>query len=232
MNADPARRPVSRPLRAAAAGALAALLAACNVIPAPQADPTRYFVLGEAADAGSAPDHAPVATGARLGLRVRLGPAYLEGRAIVVRRGPNEIAPQEFSRWGDPLDAALQRRITTRLARAAGVARVLQPPFPLDPESRIVDVTVEIVRCEGVLLPDGTGTSSLEAVIELAEPGGLGRVIARRGYSAPAVSWDGHDFGALARALGTQADGLAAAVAAMLPDVPPAPAADPVSPRP
>lgn len=200
----------ARLLRLLPAAVLAALvLAACDVIPPPQADPTRYFVLTSPTPA-SADSPAP-SGGLRIGLRAVELPGYLHSPDMVVRRGENELALEDYDRWAEPLDAAIGRVIRERLRQDPAVARLFSQPFPLDTD-RDYDVVVSIRRCEG-----DAGSAVFEASFEIATAGANPRIVARRTYVAPAASWDGHDFGRLAALLSADVDSLAREIASALP---------------
>jgi uncharacterized lipoprotein YmbA len=181
-------------------------LAGCNVIPPPQADATRTYVLA----APAAPAAGATAPGAlRIGLRSVDLAGYLRTDDLVVRRGPNELSLNDYARWGEPLDAGIARVLRARLLADPSVASVEGPrPEPTDP--RDYDVSVEILHCEG-----GPDAASFAARIEIATPDG--RVVARRVYVAPAEAWDGRDYARLAALLSGDVAGLGGVIASALP---------------
>ena len=87
-------------------------MAGCNVVPPPQADPTRFYVLASPAPAVPG----GVTKLKRLNLRPVDVAAYLRSRPIVVRRGDNEVQFRDFARWGEPLEQGVAPR---RLAQQA-----------------------------------------------------------------------------------------------------------------
>lgn len=186
-----------RPLLPAAA---LLLLAGCNVLPEPQSDNTRYYVLEGAAAA------APEAPAVRLGLRRVEIPAYLKTKAMVVRTGGNELRYAESARWAEPLEAGLARALRDQLAARAAVSSY---PFPAQQE-RDYDVTVHVTAAEGA--DEGVRFS---ATFELARASD-GQVVARRSYAAPAAEWRG-DHARLAAQLSVAVAGLAGEIIAAVP---------------
>lgn len=207
--------------RVALPGACAAfglLLAGCNIIPAPAADPTRYYVLsGPAASPSGAQ---PISGSLRVGLRaVELAP-YLKKGVIVVRTGDNEVTYPNEARWGEPLEREVLNSLRNRLLAAPTVGRVFTPPFPFD-EPRDYDVSVRVTQCEGVR-PAGGGAASVSfaATLEITATGAAGAVVARRTFVAPAARWDGRDYGRLAAEISLAVGALGQVVVEALPAKP------------
>ncbi len=190
------------------------LLAGCDVIPAPQADPTRYYVLS---DSGPAPAEASVGPGLRLGLRSVELAGYLKSPDLIVRRGPNELAPQDYARWAEPLDSGIARLVRDQLRADPAVSRVYQQPFPLDAD-RDYDVSVAVARCEG-----GAGSAHFAATVEISTAGDNPHLVARRTFLAPDAAWDGRDFGRLAGLLSADVQALGKDIVAALPSSRPGP---------
>jgi uncharacterized lipoprotein YmbA len=182
---------------------LLGLLAACNVVPPAEDDPTRYFVLS---DPASAAVNAP-AGGARIGVREVNLESYLKKKEMVVRTGENEIEFRDFRRWAEPLDAAIMRVLRRRLLDGAGVAQVYTEPFPADQE-RDFDVTIDVRRCEGLLTPSGKYVASFAAMIEISTAGASPHVVSRTLFTAPEEAWDGKDFDRLASLLSADVSAL------------------------
>lgn len=190
----PARR---RFFRSSCALLALMLLAGCSVIPEPQADATRYFVLTERGlGEGVVPDHA---AGLRVGLKAVALPAYLDKGSLVVRRGDNEVDYRDYARWAEPLAAGIARVLSAQLRTSPAVERVLMHPFPFEQE-RDCDVAVSIVRCEGVI-DTGRPLVRFAAVLELTAADDAAKVLARRVFVAPDQPWDGTDHAALVQAL-------------------------------
>ncbi len=191
------------------------LLTGCSLVPKPQADPTRYYVLtaGSQAEAGGE----SASTGSLvLGVRrVEIAP-YLNGKDMVVRESGNEIAYQNFARWAEPLTTSINRALVGGLAQSDKVTRVYLQPFPFDSQ-RDYDVTVRVLRCEGERRADGQTVASFSAQVEVAAAKSGGAVIVRKVFVAPEAPWDGKDFGALARLLSEAVQALGADLAAALP---------------
>lgn len=186
--------------------------AGCSFLPEPKSDPTRYYVLGGAGAADEAP--AKAEGGLVVGLRAVQVPAYLGGKAMIVRSHGNEIDYRDFSRWAEPLDTAIATRVADRLKQAPGVARVLTYPFPLE-VARDVDVKLRVLRCEGVRGDGDTAQVSVEVQVFGAAGGD---VLATKVLTAPASAWDGGDFGRLADLLGRGIDTVADELATLLPE--------------
>jgi uncharacterized lipoprotein YmbA len=187
-------------------------LAACSIAQPPTDDPTRYFVLSDAA-AQQAP---AAAGGVRIGLRAVRLEGYLKRKEIVVRTGENEVEFRDFRRWAEPLDAGIARIVRSRLLASPGVAQVYAEPFPLD-QDRDFDVLVEVRKCEGSLTPSGTWAASLSATIEVSTAGANPHVVARRTFLAPLAAWDGSDFDRLASLLSADVSALGQEVLAEIP---------------
>lgn len=190
--------PLIFPFRLPLIGLCLLVVSGCTLLPAPSSDPTRYYVLSGASLDQTRPtkaEHARV-----IGLkRIEITP-YLNGKDLVVREAGNEITYHSFSRWAEPLATSIGRVLADRLEASANVARVYAQPFPFE-VARDYDLAVSVVRCEGERRADGRAVPSLVAVIELTEAKAGGAVVHRKTFIAPAQSWDGKDFGALAAAL-------------------------------
>lgn len=185
-----------------APAATALLLAGCNILPEPQPDSARFYVLESN---GSAV--APEAQAVRVGLRRVEVPSYLRGKTMVVRNGANELRYIDSARWAEPLDQGLMRVLRDQLSGRVAVSTY---PFPVQVE-RDFDVTLHITAAEG--REDGVRFTATFEVVRVKDNG----VVARRSYTAPAAAWGG-DYGRLAAELSRAAAGLAdeivAAVAA------------------
>ena len=192
--------------------------AGCNLIPAPTPDSTRYYVLaGPALGAAGVP---PVTGALRLGLRNVEVASYLKKGSLVVRTGENEVRFPDEARWGDPLEREILSSLRGQLLAASAVGRVFVQPFPFD-EPRDYDVSVRVIRCEGVD-PAGGGKASVSftAMLEITTSGAAGEVVARKRFVAPEAAWDGKDFGRLAAELSNAVAALSQEVVAALPAKP------------
>jgi uncharacterized protein len=201
-----------RPLCPFAVVGLLGLLAACNVVPPPEDDPTRYFVLSDPVSTAVA---ATVAGGARIGVREVKLESYLKKKEMVVRTGENEIEFRDFRRWAEPLDAAIVRVLRRRLLDAAGVAQVYTEPFPTD-QDRDFDVTIDVRRCEGLLTSSGKYVASFAAMVEVSTAGSGAHVVSRKLFTAPDAAWDGKDFDRLANLLSADVSALGQEVLAVI----------------
>ncbi len=203
--------PLTRSISTALAVFGGLLFAGCQVLPEAVVDPTKYYVL-------NSPNPTPQADKPAgklvIGLQPVELPGYLRGtKSMVTRTGPNELRFDDFARWAEPLDAGLRRVLKEQIARADGVARVVDGSSR--DGKRDYDVSVRIDRCEG----SATGsrkTALLTATYEIVDLRGEGCVVARKTVSAPEVSWDGSDNGTLARLLSEAAAKLGDDIAAGL----------------
>ena len=196
-------------------GVLGLLLAGCNIIPPPSADPTRYYVLSSSA--ASAPVAVPSAGALTLGLKnVEVSP-YLRKGTLVVRTGENEVTFPNDARWGVPIEQDIARALRDGLSAATAVGRVLVQPFPFEGK-RDYDVHVQVLRCEGVVAQRGGGaTASFSALIEINSTAGGAPVVARKLFVAPDAAWDGKDFAQLAAQLSAAVSALGTEVVGLLP---------------
>jgi hypothetical protein len=206
------RLPFPTRLRAGlACAAVLVLTAGCQLIPDPAPDPTRFFVL----TGPGLPAATTTAQGTlRLGLRSVELPAYLRSRSLLVRNGRNELTYDDYARWAEPLDDGIARVLRARLVATPAVERVYAHPFPFNRE-RDFDVSVTVIRCEGVREPGGSA-ARFAAVVEITRAS-TGTVVSRQTFVAPDASWDGQDHAALVAALSEAVGQLAEAVTAQLP---------------
>ena len=139
------------PLRAALA---LALLCGCSILE-PRPDPTRFFVLSEAAPAGAAPAADPE-------LMIALGPVHLPDyllRPELVRRlGPNQLEPSRADRWGEPIDRALVRVLCLDLAALLPRSTIVAFPAPAG-EKAALQIEIDVAGFEA----DGAGMARLAA---------------------------------------------------------------------
>ncbi len=188
--------------------------AGCSIIPQAAEDPTRYYLLTEPA--------AQTATNAprghlHIGVRAVELPGYLaSNRTIVIRRGANEIRYQDYARWAEPLDTALQHIVRDRILANEAVATAEISPFRLD-GVRDYDVTVRVERCEGGVNGDGHYSAQFAAIFEITDPRKDNAVVTRKQFEAKPARWDGSNYGALAEDLSTEASALGDEIAATLP---------------
>ncbi|MGH7995169.1 MAG: PqiC family protein [Opitutaceae bacterium] len=190
-------------------------LAACDatLLPAPQPDRTRFFVLSGAGAAAA--EAMPRAAGVRVGLRAVEVPDYLRDRPIAVRRGANELLLNDYDRWAEPLDAGIQRVIVQQLLAEPNVSDVVTAPFPINSPPDYV-VSVRILRCEGDT-GAGAGSARLSAEYQISTPGPDSKLVAQRFFVAPAAPWGGQNYGRLARLLSADVAALARAIASDVP---------------
>lgn len=179
-------------LLAAAAGA-----AGCSLLPAPQPDPTRFFVLA------AEPAEAAPARGVIMLRPVELA-AYLRQPALVVRRGGHEVTFREAARWGEPLEQGVARVLGEQLRRS-GLSLAARGG-----EGDAATLTVRILAAEGT----AAGGVEFQARWELTRRGGAP---AGGEFRAAGLRWDGRDEAGLASALSAAVAGLAAEIAGQVP---------------
>ena len=191
---------------ALALAALAALGVAGCSLPQAQSDPTRFFVLSATTTttppaAGDAP---------ALQLRAVELATYLQTRAIVVRRGANELEFREFARWSEPLERGVARVLREELL-ARGAGRVSAAGVRAQAYDR--ELSVRVLACEG----GAEGAVIFRAVWELTSTGGAQPTLVARGDFRPAdLRWDGQSESALAAQLSAAVAGLAGDIALAL----------------
>jgi uncharacterized lipoprotein YmbA len=193
----------------------AGLWAGCSFLPQATEDPTRYYLLtGNVREEASAP--APHGT-LHVGVRPVELPGYLlNNRTIVVRRGANEIRYQDYARWAEPLDLAVQQIVRDHLLPNASVASAELAPFALGTK-RDYDVSIRVERCEGGLDAQGRHTAQFSANYEITDPQKGGDVVVRKHFTASPLPWDEGSFAGLATALSSEAGSLGDDIAAHLP---------------
>ncbi len=210
-------RPFSRFFRSALFALSALGFAGCSLLPTPQKDPTRFYVL-------TGPTATELNTGykkghLRVGVRSVTVAPYLDGKTMIVRRGPNEIDYRDYARWAEPLATGINRMLVARLHLSDRVQRVFPQPFPFD-TTRDVDLHVSVLRCEGLVKADGTASVGFLCGIELVRAGeqaGAGEVLLREVYEAPQTPWREGDYAELARRLSEEVARVADRVLAALP---------------
>lgn len=191
-------------------------LAGCHLLPDPVSDPTRYYLLSGAASSSNATTGVPKGT-LHVGVRAVELPLYLRNnRTMVVRSGKNEVHYQDYARWAEPLEQAVQRTVRDRLTASDRVASADASPF--SPEvKRDYDVIIRVLQCEGDQGSGGRGTAQFSATYEIVDEHNAGNVVVRRTFVSQPVSWDGNDYGTLAAHLGDAVAALGDDVAANLP---------------
>jgi uncharacterized lipoprotein YmbA len=126
---------------------LAVLLAGCVL---KTSQPARLFVLDPVAAASGAPA-AP--SGLILGvLRVTV-PDWMDRPEITSRTAAGQIAPDDYARWGEPIERGFQRVIAENLATLLPDRQVARAPFST---RQAVDHRVEIAFAEAARQGDGT----------------------------------------------------------------------------
>ncbi|MES2695853.1 MAG: PqiC family protein [Verrucomicrobiota bacterium] len=202
--------------RVGAAMALAAAtamgLAGCSIIPEATSDPTRFYVLSTPAGADGV---AAAGTGSGSAPSIYLRPvevaSYLRARAMVVRRGSNEIEFREFARWGESLEIGVARVLREELLARGAASSVSAGGSRREHVASDAPVlSVRVLACEGMT----HGGVAFRAAWELT--GHDGKAIASGDYRATDLRWDGKSEASLAAQLSQAVAGLAGEVAAGL----------------
>jgi len=184
-------------------------LAGCS-LPEAKPDLTRYYLL-----TSSTANPPKEETGAqwKLGLRpVEVAP-FLKHRAMLLRRGSNEVRFVEDARWAEPLESGVARVLRESLESRGEVASVTNVT-PSSEKARDYDLLVRIQRCEGV--PE-RNLARFEAVVEIyttdIDPVRVGREV----VTAETSGWDAGNYEDLARKLSAALDQVAERALALLP---------------
>ena len=138
---------------------------------------------------------------------------YLRARALIVRRGNNEIEFREFARWGEPLESGIGRVLREELI-AGGVGAVLVPGARRDNLSYDYILNVRVLACEGGV----GGAVVFRAVWELtnAQPGSNSAAVAGGEFRPADLRWDGKTEASLTAELSQAVTGLASEISAAL----------------
>lgn len=170
-------------------------------------------VAGSDAAGGTATSRAR--TSVTVGLR-RLDLAeYLATPAIVVRRGDHRIATSEFHRWGEDLDAGINRAVALHMAGLQPVRAVEVAPWPVRARHDFL-VQLHVDRFEGVTDSAATeGHIHLRAGWDIIRPV-TGAVLLRGTTDERTGSWRAGDYAGLVRGLDTALGRLAGDISACL----------------
>jgi uncharacterized lipoprotein YmbA len=185
------------------------VLAGCSVLPEPQSDPTRSFILSTpVADARSS----NAADAPTVHLRSVELANYLRTRSLIVRKGENEIEFREFAQWGEGLDLGIAR-VLREVLLASGRAGLVQLPGSRTGSdgSSDAELRIRVLSCEGHV----DGGINFRAVWELSTNGAAGPVT-RGDYHAAGLRWDPKNEASLAAGISGAVAGLAADIAASL----------------
>jgi hypothetical protein len=187
---------------------VAALVAGCNLVPPPQTDPTRFYVL-IVPPAAAAADQPLVGKKLVVGLHGVEIPAYLKTKSLVVRVGTDELKFHEYARWGEALDQGIARVVREELSATPGIMQVVGLPGR---DERDRDVAIQVLACEGNV----DGTVRFSAAWEISSVGAGAEVVAHGTYTATGLHWDGRDDAQLVQRLSEAATGLSAELVAAL----------------
>ena len=193
---------------------LVLLGAGCSILPAPQPDATRYFVLTAVDLTRTNPGLAalPPLGNIAIGLGPITFPDYLARAAIVTQASGNRVELSPSDRWAEPLDVTFKRVLAQDLTTAlGGNAQVAVFPWFGTPPRFAYRVEPTIDRCDA----DAQGVVHLVGRWTLIDGAGGGGL-----YSAPTVDISvaaaPGDESAMAAALSTATSEFAAAIAAVI----------------
>jgi len=196
-----ATRPLTRPLSACCALALAgALLGGCK------SPPTNFYTLSPDAPLASIGDSRPIVA--------VIGPVtipdLIDRPQIVTRVGDNGIAVNEFDRWAQPLKDDIGRVIAANLGTLLNSQQISVFDATHDSPS-VWHVRIDVMRFDSV-----PGRDVVVDVLWAVRPPGKGRVVTGRSVAREAVSGPGFDpiVAAHDRALASVSRDIAAAMQA------------------
>lgn len=145
---------------------------------------------------GTAQSTATTDIGQTLGLRRADLAAYLAVRAIIVRRGVNELVVSEFHRWGEDLAEGINRVVAANLAGSPPVRAVDVAPWQVRARHDYV-VQLHISRFEGVAdSAVANGRVHLLATWDIIRPRD-GAVLVRGTTDDRSATWRVGDYAAL-----------------------------------
>lgn len=212
MNTD--KHGASRTRRASVAlvlGLTVAALAGCNLLPAPQSDPTRFYVLSTT-PARTAPAGGPEGKGLTIHLRPIELASYIKAKPIIVRHGDNEVEFRDYARWGEPLERGIGRVLREELVARGAASAVLLSGLRVFNVTYDYELTVRVLACEG----QSDGTVIFRAAWELSTTGASPRIAARGEFQPADLKWGGKSESSLVSGLSAAVAGLAGDIAAGL----------------
>lgn len=192
-------------------GLTMAALAGCSLLPAPQSDPTRFYVL-------SPPVSRPASVGGveGKGPTIHLRPielaTYIKAKPIIVRHGDNEVEFRDYARWGEPLERGIGRVLREELVARGAAGAVLLSGLRVFNVNYDYELAVRVLACEG----QADGTVIFRAAWELSTTGASPRIVARGEFQPTDLKWDGKNESSLVSGLSTAVAGLAGEIAAGL----------------
>ena len=186
---------------------LLAVTSGCSLLPEPQTDPTKYYVLSTSSAGMIGQNGAPV-----VNLREVEVASYLRGRPLIVRRGDNEIEFREFARWGEPLELGVARVLRDDLVARGGASAVRGPGGRREVSAYDYTVHVRLLSCEGA----ANGGVVFRAIWEVAPAGEKAGPATRGDYRPADLRWDGKSEASLAAKLSEAVSGLAGEIAGAL----------------
>ena len=151
----------------------------------PKADPSRFYLLSAASEAGNPQEE----DGLNIGLKRVDMPAYLKNRKMVVRLNSEEIRYSEIHRWGEDLETSISRTLALDLTAKNLIQRVSVVPWQ---ENAIHDfeIKVRILRFDG----SANGKVILHAEWEIQDPT-RGINLVSGDTRVNRSGWNGRDYG-------------------------------------
>jgi uncharacterized protein len=192
----------------ALAAVTAAIFGACSIVPAPEPDPSRFFVLSALSptDASAAPS--PDTGKLTIGLGPITFPEYLRRREVVTRAASNRVELSATEYWAEPLEESFQRVLGEDIVTVLGTHQILTYPWynttPID-----YQVQVDVRRFER----DGSGAAELAATAVIKDA--KGRVLASQQFDLSQGA-SGAGGAAAAAALSTDLGNLSRGIAEMI----------------
>ncbi len=188
------------------------LATGCSFLPEAKSDPTRFYVLS-ASTVGSGETAATSGAPAIHLKQVELA-NYLRARALVVRRGNNEIEFREFARWGESLELGIERVLREELLGRGAASAVVAPGIRREQTNYDYTLSVRVLACEG----GARGTVDFRAVWDITptSTNASPKPAAHGDYRPTDLRWDGKSEASLAAQLSQAVSGLAGEIAAAL----------------
>jgi uncharacterized lipoprotein YmbA len=179
------------------------LLSACSVLPPPQPDRTKYFVLTSIAGAKDPVAPATTVVSGTSTLIVGLGPIkfpqYLRRPEVVTRTSPSQVSISDTDRWAEPLDSGFARVMSENLSQLLGTQQIVTFPW-YNPNRLDYQVVVNVRRFE----TDAKGQPELDAQWDIRDGHGTKLLAARESdITAPADPGDPSPSAGLSQALGS-----------------------------
>lgn len=156
-------------------GSMLMILAACMNLGTSASSATRFYLL----DSKPGPPLSSLPKGELSRLSIGVGPVtippYLDRPQIVTRVGVNELRPDDFHQWAEPIKANISRVMGENLALATGVRHTFPHPWK---RSAAIDlqIAMDLLRFDA----DTRGRVTLTAVWRIFHPDDRRLLVERR----------------------------------------------------